>query len=84
MLFRSGEDDVPGTTKRDPLKRQFLTPYELPGFWVKGKDGKIKACVMYDKNKDEFVEGFSSFHYTYKGQTEKDDRILELVKNNLS
>jgi hypothetical protein len=57
--------------------------YETPGFWVMDDNGKMKGLVMYDKKTGDFVEGDSSYHYTYRGKTEKDERILELVKNNI-
>jgi len=58
--------------------------YEVPGFWVMSNDNKKLGFVMYDKKSDKFVEGNSMYHYTYTGQTEKDNRMLQLFKDNLS
>jgi hypothetical protein len=38
--------------------------------------------IMWDKKSNEFVEGDSSFHYTYEPESEVDMRNLELFKNN--
>lgn len=40
--------------------------------------GKI-AFLMYDKRTNEFVEGDSSFKFTYKGADEKSERILQFI-----
>ena len=58
--------------------------YETPGFWVMDDNGKEKGFVMYDEKTGEFVEGTSIFHDTYRGKTEKDNRILQLFLDNLS
>ena len=58
--------------------------YEVPGFWVMSNDNKKIGFVMYDKKSNNFVEGNSIYHYTYNGKTENDNRILQLVKDNLS
>jgi hypothetical protein len=58
--------------------------YEVPGFWVMSNDNKKLGFVMYDKKSDKFVEGNSMYHYTYTGQSEKDNRMLQLFKDNLS
>lgn len=57
---------------------------ETPGFWVMDDNGKRKGFVMYDEKTGEFVEGTSIFRYTYRGKTEKDNRILQLFLDNLS
>lgn len=56
--------------------------YYTPGFWVMNDNGKNKGFVLYDKKNDEFIEGDSTFYYTYKGKTEKDERLLNLFKIN--
>jgi len=56
---------------------------EVAGFGVMNEDGSKKGFVLYDKESGEFVEGMSSYNYTYQGKTEKDDRILQLVVDNL-
>ena len=58
--------------------------YEAPGFWLMSNNNKKLGFVMYDKKNDEFVEGNSMYYYTYTGQSEKDNRILQLFKDNLS
>ena len=56
---------------------------EFPGFILLDSGGKRRGLVMYDAKKDEFIEGESSFYYTYTGKTDADNRTLELVKNNM-
>ena len=56
---------------------------EFPGFVLLDSNGKRKGLVMYDSKKDEFIEGDSSFYYTYTGLTDLDNRTLDLVKNNV-
>jgi len=60
-----------------------LEGYETPGFWVMDNNGNKKGFVMYDKKTGNFVEGDSMHHYTYQGKTEKDNRILQLILDNL-
>lgn len=59
--------------------------WETPGFWVVDENGKKKALVMYGKTLgiEGFIDGDSS-SYSYKGKTDKDERILKLVLDNLS
>jgi hypothetical protein len=59
--------------------------WEVPGFWVVDENGKKKALVMYGKTLgiEGFIDGDSS-SYSYKGKTDKDERILKLVLDNLS
>jgi hypothetical protein len=45
---------------------------------MNGQGGKI-AFLMYDKKSGEFVEGDSSWKYTYKGADEQSDRILKFI-----
>jgi hypothetical protein len=39
---------------------------------------------MWDHNTKEFIDGDSSYKYTYQGKTDKDNRILQLMLDNLS
>ena len=52
----------------------------VPMLVVGNAEGKNAASIMWHKN--EFVEGWSSYHYVYQGATPKDSRILELFKAN--
>ena len=52
----------------------------IPMLVVANARGSNAASIMWRKN--EFVEGWSSFHYVYTGATPKDTRILELFKVN--
>ena len=52
----------------------------LQGFQLLNDGGKIIGYVMYDEKKDEFVEGGSTFHYVYKGQTSSDQNLLDKFK----
>ncbi len=45
---------------------------------MNGQGGKI-AFLMYDKKSGEFVEGDSTWKYTYKGADEQSDRILKFI-----
>lgn len=55
-----------------------------PGFSVMDNGGKRKGFVMYDEKTGGFIEGDSTYHYTYRGKTEKDERILKSILNNIS
>ena len=52
-----------------------------PGFFLNDEHGKKLGFVMYDKKNDRFEEGESSLLYTYTGQTESDNQILQKIKN---
>jgi hypothetical protein len=54
-----------------------------PGFMLVDGDNKKLGFVMYDINKGEFIEGESTFDYTYTGKETKDNIILQLMKDNL-
>ena len=58
--------------------------YDTPGFWLVDERGKNKGFVMWDHNTKEFIDGDSSYKYTYQGKTDKDNRILQLMLDNLS
>jgi hypothetical protein len=45
---------------------------------MNGQGGKI-AFLMYDKKSGEFIEGDSTWKYTYKGADEQSDRILKFI-----
>jgi len=47
------------------------------------KDNKKLGFIMYDAKRDEFIEGESTFDYTYTGKDSKDSIILQLMKDNL-
>ena len=52
----------------------------IPMLVVANARGSNAASIMWRKN--EFVEGWSSFHYVYTGAGPQDTRILELFKVN--
>lgn len=54
------------------------------GFSVMDNGGKRRGFVMYDEKTGGFIEGDSTYHYTYRGKTEKDERILQSILNNIS
>jgi hypothetical protein len=54
-----------------------------PGFMLVDKDNKKLGFIMYDAKRDEFIEGESTFNYTYTGKDSKDSIILQLMKDNL-
>jgi hypothetical protein len=54
-----------------------------PGFMLVDKDNKKLGFIMYDVKRDEFIEGESTFDYTYTGKDSKDSIILQLMKDNL-
>jgi hypothetical protein len=56
---------------------------EVPGFWIVDVNGDKMGYLMYNQKNDEFIEGHSMYHYTYEGKSEKDKRILQLVKDNV-
>ncbi len=58
--------------------------HEIPGFSVVDDNGNKIAMLIYDEKIDSFVEGNTTYHFVYKGDTDKDERILQLVKDNLS
>jgi hypothetical protein len=60
------------------IKSDDLT--SVPTLVIKHNDGT--AHVMYEKSKDRFVEGQSSFSYEYIPMSSKDERILNLFKIN--
>ena len=45
---------------------------------MNGQGGKI-AFLMYDEKSGEFIEGDSTWKYTYKGADEQSDRILKFI-----
>jgi hypothetical protein len=66
-------DDFDETGKKDP---------GLSGFWLLNpSNGKKMGYVMWDKKRKEFVEGNSSWHYTYKGKSSADQAMLDKFKN---
>jgi hypothetical protein len=54
-----------------------------PGFMLVDRDNKKLGFIMYDAKRDEFIEGESTFDYTYTGKDHKDNIILQLMKDNL-
>jgi hypothetical protein len=54
-----------------------------PGFMLVDRDNKKLGFVMYDAKRGEFIEGESTFDYTYTGKDSKDNIILQLMKDNL-
>lgn len=44
------------------------------------KDGKPVAFVMYDKNKNEFIEGMSSWYYKYIPMDAETGEVFEKLK----
>ncbi len=58
--------------------------YDTPGFWLMDERGRKKGFVMWDEKSKEFIDGDSTFKYTYQGKTDKDSRVLQLVLDNLS
>lgn len=82
------------TNKMDDVKKSedvngFITNigehegFKIVGFSLTDGNGKKRGLIMYDKKIKEFVEGDSIFHYTYTGKTDKDNRILQLILDNL-
>lgn len=55
-------------------------PFSVPVLVVKSPNQTSR--IMYEKNKDRFIDGESSYLYQYIPQTPKDDRTLTLFKNN--
>ena len=55
-----------------------------PGFWFLNNEGKRIAFVFYDKYTDggTFIDG-DSHGYRFAGKTKKDDRILQLIVDNI-
>lgn len=58
--------------------------YDTPGFYLTDESGRKKGFVMYDEKNQEFIEGDSTFYYTYHPKTDKDERTLQLIIDNLS
>lgn len=58
--------------------------YDTPGFWLMDERGRKKGFVMWDEKSKEFIDGDSTFKYTYQGKADKDSRVLQLVLDNLS
>jgi len=51
----------------------------IKGLTIMNEQGGKIAFLMYDKKSGEFVEGDSSWKYTYKGADEQSDRILKFI-----
>jgi hypothetical protein len=65
-------DDFDETGKKD---------HGLSGFWLMNpSNGKKMGYVMWDDRTKEFVEGNSSWHYTYKGKSSSDQAMLDKFK----
>jgi len=58
--------------------------YETSGFWLMDDMGKKKGYILYDKKTGEFVDGESTYHYTYTGETQEDISLLGLIKDMFS
>ena len=54
------------------------------GFSLMDAGGKRKGFVMYDEKTGGFIEGDSTYRYTYRGKTEKDERILKSIVDNIN
>lgn len=86
MDMKTTDEEVDGIIGEIGVGRLGVGDYEdhdTPGFWITDEQGKKKGFVMWDEGKGKFVEGESTFGYTYRGRTEEDDRILQLVKDNI-
>jgi len=55
------------------------------GFTVVNDEGKNLCYVFYDKygNQNQFIDGDYGSIFTYTGKSKKDDRILQLIVDNL-
>lgn len=66
----------------EPTSPEFNMGYEqpiIPGFWLVDENGRKKEMVMYDEKRKRFIDGNSTFHYTYTGATEQDNQLLNQI-----
>lgn len=63
----------------DGVIGEIVNEFGLKGLKVMNPQGGKIAFLMYDKHSGSFIEGDSTFKYTYKGADETSERILQFI-----
>jgi hypothetical protein len=81
--FGSKEEDMKGEIGTiDDFDENGKKDNGISGFWLMNpSNGKKMGYVMWDEKAKEFVEGGSSWSYTYKGKSSADQAMLDKFKN---
>jgi hypothetical protein len=83
--YNPNTDSLEKVTKDEMIDGEIVKiidddPFSVPVLVVKSPNQTSR--IMYEKNKDRFIDGESSYLYQYIPQTPKDERTLTLFKNN--